>query len=146
MMLDKKIKALKSFQSRNVAAMKKRNAALEKRIFTLALKKLKAHILQDKFWEPKVGDLIYIPTSLFLDHGEDDIAGGLATIKKIERNKRNKSTNLINTIFVEFKEITGSYNWHVLLEEQKEHQKQYGKKVAHPDPDDRTQFNEGWDS
>jgi len=35
------------------------------------------------------------------------------------------------------------HNWHYLAGEQKKLRAQHGKSWAHPDPDDRPEFNEG---
>jgi len=80
----------------------------------------------------KVGDKIYIRTSLSIDHGQDDVSGGLATVAKITSGiSAGKKTP-----FVEVKEVPGtSYNWEILAEEQESLRKQYKNQVAHPDPD-----------
>jgi hypothetical protein len=129
--MNKKIKALKTQQAKNVDTMVKKNAKLEKKIFALALKKLQNRIEKGKPWAPKVGDLIYTPTRLYLEHGQDDITGGLATITGIKDDGKRS----YNSVFVTFKEIENSYNWTYLLENQKADSKQYGKEFAHPDPE-----------
>jgi hypothetical protein len=91
---------------------------------------------KNKKEEPYVGQKIYVPTSLYLSHGLDDFEGGIATITKIE-----KDYNLM----VGIKEQPGTlYNWKYLLEKQEELKKRFGKRKAHPDPDDRPEFNR-WD-
>jgi len=36
--------------------------------------------------KPVINQKIYLPTSLYISHGRDDIQGGLATIDKIDYN------------------------------------------------------------
>ena len=84
---------------------------------------------------PKIGEKIYIPTSLFVYRGEDDIIGGISTIKSIE--------NKHNCIMVEVNENKGTfYNYKVLLEEQEELKKEFGNKKAKKQPDNRPEFND----
>lgn len=55
-----------------------------------------------------VGDKIYIETSWYIDHGEDDVQGGLATVSAVRVEKYGT--------FVEVKEVPGSgYNLDVLM-------------------------------
>lgn len=44
---------------------------------------LKKHIESGEFWTPRVGDYVYVHTHLYIDHGEDDVIGGLATVNKV---------------------------------------------------------------
>ena len=77
---------------------------------------------------PKVGQQIYVPTSLYIDRGEDDVQGGLATIERIEKNH--------GTTWIYVKEVPGrGYNLACLVEEQDDLKKEFGRKKAHPDPD-----------
>ena len=77
---------------------------------------------------PKVGDDIYVPTSLYLSHGVDDVVGGLATVVKVEREK--------DYIWVMVAEHQGNrYNWKYLERDQEKHKKRYGNERAYPDPD-----------
>ena len=94
--------------------------------------------------EPKVGQKIYVGTSLYLSHGMDDFMGGIATISKIEKSKCLPEDHC-NYLMVGIKENSGAlYNWKHLLEEQNKLKKEFGKEKAHPDPDDRPEFNM-WD-
>lgn len=81
--------------------------------------------------KPEVGKDIYVPTRMYIDHGEDDVLGGLAKI-----------TNVSVSIsagepcwFIEVKEIPGSFNYAMLLERQAEYKKEYKRQRAKPDPD-----------
>jgi hypothetical protein len=90
---------------------------------------------QDKaFWLPKVGDLIYINTSAYIDRGEDDVCGGLAVVSKVKDMGEQYKTN---RYFVTLVEIDGhQYGWGSLLEQQASLYKEFGFKRAHPCPDD----------
>jgi hypothetical protein len=82
---------------------------------------------------PKVGDIIYVPTSLYLSHGRDDFEGGKAIVHRIE--KANSSGKKVHMVAI--KERNGYiYNWEsYLAKNQKEWKKKYGDKIAHHDPD-----------
>jgi hypothetical protein len=127
------IKRLQETQARNVEGMLKKNAALEKKIIKTKIEQLNAHIDEGKFWIPKVGDLIYVSTRLYIDHGEDDVQGGLATVKAIVREP--KYTQAGNDLFIEVEEIPQSPNWRMHWEKQKEERDRYGTNFAYPDPD-----------
>ena len=91
---------------------------------------------------PKVGDKIYVPTSLYVYHGEDDFAGGIATINKVELSKTLPPDHY-NYTMVGIEERPGTlYNWLPLQEKQEELKERYGDQIAHPDPDDRPEFND----
>ena len=92
--------------------------------------------------EPKIGDKIYVPTSLYVYRGEDDFEGGLATISSIEKSKHLPEDHY-NYLMVGIEERKGtSYNWRYLMENQDKWKAEYGDQVAHPDPDDRPEFNQ----
>jgi hypothetical protein len=94
---------------------------------------------------PKEGDKIYVGTSWYLSHGEDDFEGGIATITKVEVNE--KCENPYNRIMVGIKENPGSmHNYTYLMENQAKWKKQFGKQKAHPDPDYSPSSNDdgGW--
>jgi len=81
----------------------------------------------------KVGDKIYIPTKLYISHGEDDVVGGLATVTKVKLDPNNKH------VYVEVKENPGtSYSLDRLLEQQEKLKKEFGNKSAYQDPDINT--------
>ena len=44
---------------------------------------LKRRIAKGKYWLPKKGDVIYVRSSMSIDHGWDDVAGGLALVVDI---------------------------------------------------------------
>lgn len=93
--------------------------------------------------EPVIGQKIYVPTSLYVYRGMDDFAGGIATINKIEKSKTLPPDHY-NYMSVGIVERPGTlYNWRPLLERQEELKKMFGDEIAHPDPDDRPEFNDG---
>lgn len=81
----------------------------------------------------KVGDKIYIQTSISIDHGWDDITGGLGTVKSIKPITSGGQL----TLFVEIEEIPGRrFNWdQYLAQEQDKLRAEFGERVAGPDPD-----------
>lgn len=82
---------------------------------------------------PKVGDDIYVSTRMYIDHGEDDVLGGLAEVIKVELAM---SAGDPKCPFVMVAEHPGSlYNWRRLLVEQAALKKEFGLKRARVDPD-----------
>jgi hypothetical protein len=93
---------------------------------------------------PKIGSKIYVYTSLYIGHGADDFMGGIATVDEITTNKHLPPDHS-NYYMVTIKERPDTgYNLRYLLENQKKWKKEYGRKKAHPDPDDSPEFNM-WD-
>ena len=91
--------------------------------------------------EPKVGDKIYVGSSFYVYRGEDDFSGGLATINKVEYSKSLPKGHH-NYTFIGLEERPNTmYNWNNLMENQEKLKKEYSGKIAHPDPDDRAEFN-----
>jgi hypothetical protein len=87
--------------------------------------------------KPVVGQDVYIASSLHLTHGEDDFAGGLCRVVRIDEET---SPGLI---YVEVEEDPGTlHNWAYLLEHQDQWRGRYGARRGHPDPDYRPEFNE----
>jgi hypothetical protein len=82
---------------------------------------------------PKRGDKIYVPTRFYIEHGQDDVLGGLATVTHVEE----KTNGLpVNRYFVSVLEHPGtSYNWILLSAEQEKLKAQFGDSVARPDPE-----------
>jgi hypothetical protein len=81
---------------------------------------------------PKIGDDIYVPTSLYIGHGEDDVRGGLAKVKSISENISAGQS----TPFIEVYEHPGvSYNWELLYKRQDELKERFGNNRAYEDPD-----------
>jgi hypothetical protein len=77
---------------------------------------------------PKVGDQIYVPTALYIDHGWDDMHGGLATVSWVGEQW--------GSTCVRVQEFPGTtYTWDYLYEDQEELEKEFGTSRAHPCPD-----------
>jgi hypothetical protein len=76
----------------------------------------------------KVGDDIYLHTSLYLSHGEDDFDGGLCEIIRIEE------TSYGTFLYVKEDSHAG-HNYKFLLEEQEELKKIHGKRRGRKNPD-----------
>src|SRR6266404_6940710 len=74
--VDAKIRA---FLEAQVTELKKRIAEVPK-------------LHTDRHTPPNVGDEIYVGTHMYIDHGEDDVAGGLAVVTKVERSSTNGGT------------------------------------------------------
>ena len=93
---------------------------------------------------PKVGDKIYVPSSMSISHGSDDFAGGRATVKKVYKSMSGGDANCL---FVDIMEGDRGYNWtQIIGPEQAKLKKEYGNRVAHPDPDIDTPWLEAGDS
>lgn len=83
---------------------------------------------------PRIGQDVYISTSLYIDHGEDDVQGGLAKISKIEYNPGCPQPT--NRVMVSVVEVPGtSYNYSSIMREADKRREEYGDRRAYPDPD-----------
>ena len=92
--------------------------------------------------QPVISQKIYVNTSLYVYRGEDDFSGGIATISKIEHSETLPSDHY-NYTMVGIKERPGTmYNWSYLYEQQEELKKEFGDRLAHPDPDNDPEFND----
>jgi hypothetical protein len=92
--------------------------------------------------EPKIGDKIYVPSSYYCYRGEDDFAGGLATIAKIEYSDHLPEDH-INYIMVGIENRPQAmYNYRILMRDQVELEEEYKDSVAHPCPDMSPEFNQ----
>ena len=81
---------------------------------------------------------VYVPSSLYLTHGDDDFAGGLCRVVRVDNEL---SPNGIP--YVEVAEDPGAlHNWNYVLEQQDERRERYGDRRGRPDPDYRPEFNE----
>lgn len=77
---------------------------------------------------PSVGMDIYIDSSFFIDHGEDDVRGGRAEVLAVKKEHGH--------YFVEVCELPGhSYNWSSLWRLQPALKKEFKNQRAAPDPD-----------
>ena len=87
---------------------------------------------------PRIGDDVYVTSSLHLTHGADDFAGGLCRIVRVD-----PELSPVGIPFVEVEEDPGTlHNWHYLVEHQDEWRERYGDRRGHQDPDHRPEFNE----
>ena len=78
----------------------------------------------------KPGDELYVGSSWSLDHGETDMCGGIAVVKRLQNWGNGK------TIFVEFENLENhAPNLEYVLEHQEEWKKEYGNRIAHDCPD-----------
>lgn len=95
-----------------------------------------------KIKEPKIGDKIYVPSSYYVNRGQDDFEGGLATINRVTANE-NLPKDHVNYWMVGIvgRPVT-MYNWSVLFSEQSKLKKEYKGKRAHPSPDNSYEFNQ----
>src|SRR6476646_5733365 len=85
------------------------------------------------------GDVIYIGTELYLGHGRDDFRGGLAEVSEMRMEKsKGQLTPFVRVV----QQPDTIHNWKLLAAEQKELQQRHGKDWAHPDPDNRLEFND----
>jgi hypothetical protein len=89
--------------------------------------------------ELRKGDVIYIGTELYLGHGRDDFRGGLAEVTEVRPDiSKGKPTPFIRVA----QEPDTLHNWKILAADQKKLRAEFGKNWAHPDPDNRAEFNE----
>lgn len=90
---------------------------------------------------PKVGDEVYVGTSLYLSHGHDDFQGGLCKISSVEVGISAGKPEW----FVSVEERPGhGYNYAILLESQDKWKAQFGTNRGYPDPDNSPESNR-WD-
>ena len=75
------------------------------------------------------GDKLYVGSSYYIDHGEDDREGGIATVDYVKHEEVPK--NPVNSWFVYFVGLTSGINLTILLEEQEKLERQYAGKLAH---------------
>lgn len=86
--------------------------------------------LLDAHSTPAVGDVIYVSSAYYMDHGQDDVCGGLAQITKTQMRG--------DDIFISIEQHPGRMlNWAFLGPEQGRLAEMYGGQWAHPCPDRR---------
>lgn len=86
---------------------------------------------------PKVGDIIYVDSDIYLSHGLDDKHGGRAKVIAVEI-----ISNSITVTVEPFPQTT--YYWDSLQPKQKQLKKEFGKTQAYKDPDVSPEFNENY--
>lgn len=79
---------------------------------------------------PEVGNTIYIPSAIYLDHGEDDIQGGLAVVTHIVWSINSEDWEIV------VEGIPNKYYcwFNYLSRNQDKWAKEYGQQEAKPDP------------
>ena len=87
----------------------------------------------------RMGDVIYVDTYLYVSHGRDDFRGGLAEVIGF---RSDISAGRPTPFVCVAQEPDSWHNWQMLAPMQKELRERHGKEWAHPDPDDRPEFNE----
>jgi len=107
------------------------------------IKQLFDRIMRGKYWVPKVGDLVYVPTMMSIDHGEDDVQGGRAMVTRVYKNMSGGDKDCI---FIEIAQHDRGGNWtQFLFPEQKQLMHRFKDMVARPDPDyGPSDPNGGW--
>ena len=82
----------------------------------------------------KPGDELYVPSSYYSDHGQDDICGGIATIESCKPYPVDNGPEVEWTVV--FSELPGrSYFLTYLLSKQEGLREAYGDRMAHRCPD-----------
>jgi hypothetical protein len=91
---------------------------------------------------PKVGDVIYVPTALYLSHGADDFTGGKALVTDVHCTYVNGGLEPV----IEIRERPNrGYYWKTTIGEQQEKlAEEYGDNWSHPSPDMHPDANR-WD-
>ena len=92
-----------------------------------------------KSGNPEVGELIYLPTSLYLSHGVDDFFGGLCEVTRVVEDNRG----VVWIQVAEKPECQMTWKGY-LLENQAKWRKEYKNRRGKADPDYRLEFNT-WD-
>ncbi len=90
----------------------------------------------------RVGQDIYIDSSFYISHGEDDVVGGLAKITHIKKDISAGKPCL----FVVVEEDPNTLrNWSQhLVKEQKRLKKDFGNNRAYQDPDYSNSVGDNW--
>ncbi len=97
--------------------------------------------------EPYVGQIIYVPTSLYVYRGRDDFQGGKAIISSIKPDPRLPDGHYNKLMISIQNRESVSYNWNYLKEQQGIWKEVFGDNWAHPDPDlapDVNNDNDDW--
>jgi hypothetical protein len=85
--------------------------------------------------KPEIGQKIYIQSMYYIERGQDDFNGGLATIDKII-NSNHLPKSHYNYCMIELKELPNrQFNYNYLLENQENWAKEYKDKIVELCPD-----------
>ena len=111
----------------------------EARASEIRFREIQAECDASRVLDLRKGDVIYIGTQLYLGHGRDDFRGGLAEVKEVRQDmSKGQQTPFVRVV----QQMDTIHNWKLLASEQKELRHRHGKSWAHPDPDDRPEFND----
>lgn len=113
----------------NATAAAKSENVLDREKFA----ELKRRIKAGKYWVPKPGDYIYTDTRLSIDHGWDDVHGGLSIVTHVYESMSGGDAHC-KFIGIAQHERGGNWTQH-LHEKQAELMEEHGKNFAYPDPD-----------
>ena len=83
--------------------------------------------------EVKPGDELYVGSSFYIDHGEDDRCGGIAVVERVIY--KPIPANPINEWMVDFVGLNSRFNLQMLLREQDKLKQEYGRRIAHQCPE-----------
>ena len=78
----------------------------------------------------KKGTKLYVKSSYYIDHDEDDVEGGIAEVESVKWDTTLPKEHF-NAVFVTFKNLPMSYNLKYILENQSEWAIEYAGKTAH---------------
>lgn len=98
------------------------------------IKQLWVRLESQACFVPEPGDVIYVHSAFYIDHGWDDVAGGLALVTECQPGVSAGET----VPFVNVAQHPGrKYNWKILFEKQRELWQLFGETIACQDPDCR---------
>lgn len=128
-----RVKAFKCRRTGTLFATQAEATVSENKLDRKLLAQLKKRIKAKKYWVPKVGEYIYVPTSGYIDHGEDDVVGGLGLVIDVHEGMSGGDPKCI---FINVAQIPGGFNWKQFhYKEQAQYAIEFGKEFAYPDPD-----------
>jgi|SRR5271163_479216 len=131
--MPRKVEAFMDPNTGTVYKTAKEAAAAENTLNKKKLAALRQRVKAKKYWTPKVGDYIYTRTMISIDHGEDDVVGGLSTVSKVYTGMSGGDPKCV---FVEIAQHDRGGNWtQFLFPEQARLMKEHGVEFAYPDPD-----------
>jgi len=128
-----KVKAFKCQRTGKTFPTEAEARASENKLDRTKLAALKKRIAAGKPWTPKVGDYVYVRTMMSIDHGEDDVVGGLAEVTRVYDSMSGGDAKCK---FIEIMQHDRGGNWtQFLCPEQKRLMRDHGNSFARPDPD-----------
>lgn len=83
----------------------------------------------------KLHDDIYVDTSLYIGHGQDDFRGGKCQIIEIIEDQDLPDTNVNKVMFRVLENPNVQYNATNLIRNQMRLAEEFGEKRGYPDPD-----------